>query len=149
MKDIDIHIVDFDSEYRKASVELRYQVLRKPLGLKYTPRQLAEEINEVHIVAVLQHQVVGVLLLKVINRQVLKMRQVAVRPDLQQSGIGRQLVVFSEDYACRNGYTSIELHARDTAKAFYLKLGYTVVGDAFEEVGIKHYKMTKRLSSFQ
>jgi predicted GNAT family N-acyltransferase len=38
------------------------------------------------------------------------------------------------------------LHARETAVPFYLKLGYEVVGGQFEEVGIPHFKMEKKLS---
>jgi predicted GNAT family N-acyltransferase len=37
------------------------------------------------------------------------------------------------------------LHARATAVPFYLRLGYTVVGEPFEEVGIPHRGMEKAL----
>lgn len=35
------------------------------------------------------------------------------------------------------------LHARDSALDFYLSLGYSIVGDPFEEVGIPHHRMEK------
>jgi predicted GNAT family N-acyltransferase len=73
------------------------------------------------------------------------MRQVAVDTDCQQSGIGKLLVFFSEQYAKNNGFHTIELHARDAAKDFYLKQNYIVEGDVFTEVGIPHYKMKKKL----
>ena len=87
----------------------------------------------------------GVLLLKVAGANVLKMRQVAVATDCQHSGIGMLLVFFAEQYAKNNGFHLIELHARDTAKDFYLKLNYKVEGNVFMEVGIPHYKMKKVL----
>jgi predicted GNAT family N-acyltransferase len=37
------------------------------------------------------------------------------------------------------------MHARKSAAAFYEKLGYQIIGDAFEEVTIPHYEMQKNL----
>lgn len=145
MENIDIQIVEYDSPLQKKSVELRTKVLREPLGLVYTPEQLAAEKHEVHIVALKGDKVVGVLLLKIAGKYLLKMRQVAVDTDCQQSGIGKLLVFFSEQYAKNNGFHTIELHARDAAKDFYLKQNYIVEGDVFTEVGIPHYKMKKKL----
>ena len=145
MENIQIQIVDFDSELRKKSIELRYKVLREPLGLVYTAEQLAEESAQVHIVAVTNDKVVGVVVLKADADSVLKMRQVAVDPNLQQSGIGKKMVLFSEKWAVDNQYAIIELHARDTAKDFYLKMDYTIIGNEFTEVGIPHFKMVKKL----
>ncbi len=145
MENIDIQIVEYDSPLQKKSVELRTKVLREPLGLVYTPEQLSAEKDEVHIIALSGDMVVGVLLLKIAGENLLKMRQVAVDTDCQQSGIGKLLVFFSEQYAKNNGFHTIELHARDAAKDFYLKQNYIVEGDVFTEVGIPHYKMKKKL----
>jgi predicted GNAT family N-acyltransferase len=43
---------------------------------------------------------------------------------------------------------AIELHARANAVNFYAKYAYRIVGDEFEEVGIPHFKMIKRLMQF-
>ena len=145
MENIDIQIVEYDSELQKKSVELRYKVLREPLGLIYTAAQLAEEKDEIHLVATQNTKVLGVVVLKKLDNFVLIMRQVAVDSNLQKSGIGKKMVVFSVQYAVENGFNSIELHARDAAKDFYLKLDYHIVGDMFVEVGIPHYEMKKVL----
>ena len=39
------------------------------------------------------------------------------------------------------GGSEIALHARESAVPFYLALGYGLVGEPFEEVGIPHRKM--------
>jgi predicted GNAT family N-acyltransferase len=72
-----------------------------------------------------------------------KMRQVAVSPDRQGSGLGRELVLESEAWARRNGFAEIRLHARLNAVPFYERLGYHVEGDEFLEVGIPHFLMRK------
>ena len=73
------------------------------------------------------------------------MRQLAVVPDLQRQGIGKALVEYSEALARQNGYRRMILHARETAVAFYEKLGYSRFGDQFEEVTIPHWAMEKQL----
>ena len=74
------------------------------------------------------------------------MRQVAVEPDLQGQGIGAEMVRLSEQVGSEKGFTEMILHARDTAVAFYLRLGYEIVGEPFEEVTIPHREMRKPLA---
>ena len=71
------------------------------------------------------------------------MRQVAVDESYQSKGIGRALVEYCEQVARDEQFTEIILHARETAVAFYLKLGYEVYGEPFIEVGIPHRNMRK------
>ncbi len=143
MNDVEIQIVAFGSTIYEQTITLRDDVLRKPIGLAYTPDQLALEHDEVHIAAVLNGNVIGVLLLRKGEYRVLKMRQVAVATTFQRCGIGRKLVVFAEKYAKENNFDAIELHARESALAFYKSLYYTQIGDEFIEVGLPHFKMKK------
>lgn len=142
-EDYKISIALFKSKEYEEAVALRYEVLRKPLGLTYTPEQLAEEETEWHVVAVEDGKVVGVLLLKKISDTKLKMRQFAVADAYQGQGIGSALVAFAEDFAIENGFSTIVLNARMTAVPFYKRLGYEVEGEEFVEVGIPHLRMLK------
>jgi len=136
------------AEYQ-STVDLRYKVLRKPLGLTYTPDALAAEADSIHIACHLGDKLVGCLILKPQGETAMQMRQVAVDEGMQGKGIGRALVQFSEEEACKNTTNSQEckiwLHARETAVAFYERLGYTRDGEKFEEVGIPHWFMYKVL----
>lgn len=138
----------FGSNEHALSIELRREVLRKPLGLDFNQRDLDAEIDQFHLAAFINNQLVGILILKQmkdIGNTVLKMRQVAVNPDHQSMGVGRELVEFSEEWAKENGYDTIDLHARKNVLPFYLKMNYQVQGDEFLEVGIPHFKMIKSL----
>lgn len=139
-------ILEFGSKQQIQSIGLRYEVLRKPLGLIYDPEDLKAEANEVHMGMMRGEFVVAVLLLKKIADRKMKMRQVAVSSAEQGSGIGSALVDYCEKWCLENGITEIELHAREAAVSFYLKAGYHIVGDRFEEVGIPHFKMIKNLN---
>ncbi len=79
----DIHCSEllFGSKFQIASVALRDRVLRKPLGLYYSPEALQAESAEWHLAAHIGASLLAVLLLKKADChsvEVLKMRQVAV-----------------------------------------------------------------------
>jgi predicted GNAT family N-acyltransferase len=131
-------------EYDK-TVGLRYRVLREPLGLGFTAKQLAEEANQIHIYGISGNQVAACLVLMPLQNGEIKMRQVAVDNHLQGSGIGTQMVAFAEKLALENGYKLMTLHARQTAVPFYSRLDYKITGGPFIEVGIPHRKMEKIL----
>jgi len=140
---IDIKQIAFGGTEHKKEIELRYRILRQPLGLHYTQEQLAAEKDEFHFAAFDGEKLVGCLLMKAIDNKEIKMRQVAVDEDYQGKGVGKALVFFSEKFASENGFSLITLHARKTAIPFYEKLGYQVVGEEFIEVAQPHLKMRK------
>lgn len=130
------------SEYDK-TVELRDKILRKPLGLSFSPDDLAKENDSAHVACFQDDDLLGCLILQP-DGSGLKMRQVAVSEKSQGMGIGKLLVEFSEQYAKSKGFSNIHMHARESAVGFYLKLGYSVEGETFEEVTIPHRFMIKR-----
>jgi predicted GNAT family N-acyltransferase len=133
-------VAAFGSSEQLQAVELRRDVLRTPLGLDFTPEELAAEQDDLHLVA-LDPDVVACLVLTRVDEVRMKMRQVAVDPHRQGGGVGSQLVRFSEEVARERGYREMVLNARETAVPFYLRLGYRQVGERFEEVTIPHFKM--------
>jgi predicted GNAT family N-acyltransferase len=141
-----IRIIEFGSPEHDEEVALRTKVLRKPLGLSFSKEDLQSETNQIHIGAFVDSTLVGCLLLISLSDTVVKMRQVAVDPDQQKSGLGKQLVEFCEALAQARGFKEIELNARQPVVGFYEKLGYHTVGEAFIEVGIPHRKMKKNIS---
>lgn len=138
--------IEFATPEYDEAVRLRYEVLRRPLGLDFTPEQLAAEYEDVHLVTFdARSQIIAYLCLTPLDDAQVKMRQVAVAPAWQGKGVGKQLVAASERLARDLGFTRMTLHARETAVPFYLQLGYQTVGERFEEVSIPHFAMEKAL----
>ena len=142
---IEVYPIAHGSKTYNQTVELRRRVLRQPLGLDFSDEELVNESDEYHFAALNSGDLVGCLILVPSTSGEVKMRQVAIEPAVQGKGIGTLLVEESERFARSNGYTKMTLHARETAVPFYERLGYTVVGDVFEEVTIPHYRMSKSL----
>jgi predicted GNAT family N-acyltransferase len=134
-------LLEWGSKMQIQSIGLRYEVLRKPLGLFFSHEELMAESGQIHVGMVLGERVLAVLLLKIMDGNVAKMRQVAVAESCQGQGLGKQLVRFSEQICREKQVKRIELHARKSAIQFYQTLGYHTQGNEFEEVGIPHISM--------
>jgi ribosomal protein S18 acetylase RimI-like enzyme len=126
-------------------VQLRNDILRRPLGLQFTPEELEKEKEEILIGAFEEEKMLGCCMLIKQDPVSVRLRQMAVLNNLQGKGIGRALMQFAENIARDRGFQKITMHARKTAVGFYEKLGYRVCGQEFEEVTIPHYVMEKLL----
>jgi predicted GNAT family N-acyltransferase len=138
-------LIEHGSGEYEETVALRDEVLRKPLGLSYDPAELAGEKDSFHLALREGLELVACLVLKPLNERCIKMRQFAVRESSQAKGFGRELVNYAHSFATERGYAEIVLHARETARGFYEKLGYEAEGDSFVEVGLPHIAMQKKL----
>ena len=140
-----LKIIDHNSKEYKQMVELRKQILRKPLGLDFSPEDLEKEKDDLLIAAFEDDHMLGCCILTQINPTTVRLRQMAVKAGLQGKGIGRVLMQFAENIARDRGNKKLCMHSRKTAAGFYEKLGYTIAGDEFTEVTIPHYNMEKQL----
>lgn len=135
--------LEFGSNEQLKSIELRREILRVPLKLDFSEEELAQEKEQIHIGCYNEMELIGILLLVPKTNGYLKMRQVAVSKAMQGKGVGKFMVNFSEEWAIKNNYTTIELNARKTAVPFYLSMNYTIIGNEFLEVGLPHLRMEK------
>ena len=142
---IEIRTVVHGSEVFRRVVALREAVLRKPLGLVYQLADLAAEHDQFHLAAFVGETPVASVILQWLPGGLAKMRQMAVDPAHQRTGLGARLVAELEAEAARRQCARIVLHARESALGFYLRLGYEVRGETFTEVGLPHRRMEKEL----
>ncbi|MBL0054726.1 MAG: GNAT family N-acetyltransferase [Chitinophagaceae bacterium] len=137
--------IDHGTKEYKQMVNLRDAVLRKPLGLSFSPEELAREKEDILIGAFDEDEILACCLLTKVDPETLKLRQMAVQNNLQGKGIGASLMTFAENLARDKGYRKLTMHARDSAIGFYEKFGYKTKGDEFIEVNVPHHIMEKKL----
>lgn len=140
-----LKIIDHGSREYQQMVQLRNDILRKPLKLTLTPEELEKEKDEILIGAFEEEKMLGCCMLIIIDPSTVRLRQMAVLNNLQGKGIGRALMQFAENIARDRGFKKIIMHARKSAAGFYEKLGYQVCGPEFVEVTLPHYEMEKKL----
>lgn len=140
-----LRMIDYGTKEYQQMVSLRNEILRKPIGLHFDKEELEREKDDVLMGAFEDDKLLGCCLLTKVDAKTVRLRQMAVPNNMQGKGIGRALMIFSENIARDLGYKTLIMHARKTALGFYEKLGYAKSGEEFEEVTIPHYVMEKAL----
>lgn len=140
-------IIQHGSDAYEASLNLRHEVLRAPLGMDLfdgSYDDLSEESRYYHFGAFDENgKLVSCVLGIPTATHEIRIKQMVVAESHQKKGVGKRLFMAFEAYLLNLGFQVFLLHARMTAHGFYLNMGYTIVGDKFDEVGIPHYKMSK------
>ncbi len=140
-----LRMIDHGTKEYQQMVNLRNEILRKPLGLTFDREELEKEKEDILMGAFEDERLLGCCLLTRVDATTVRLRQMAVPNNMQGKGIGRALMIFAENIARDLGYKKLCMHARKTAVGFYQKLGYSISGDEFVEVTIPHYTMEKVL----
>ncbi len=119
-----LKIIDHNTPQYQDMIQLRNEVLRKPLGIVFSPEELEKEKENLLIGAYEDDVMLGCCMLVEEAPDTVRLRQMAVLNDLQGKGIGKALMNFAENLARDRGYTRITMHARKNSIGFYEKMGY-------------------------
>ena len=71
--------------------------------------------------------------------------RMAVDAAARGAGHGAAVLAVLHREARRQGLTEVELHAQVGARGFWERAGYAAVGEEYEEAGIAHVTMRRRL----
>ena len=74
-----------------------------------------------------------------------KIGRVAVLKEARGLGLGLALMQFVLDEARRLGFTEAVLDSQTYAIPFYERLGFTAEGEEFDDAGIPHFLMRRKL----
>jgi len=143
-----IKLIDHGTKEYKQMIDLRYDILRKPLRLSFLEEELEKEKKDILIGAFEEEKMLGCCLLTEIDKDCIQLRQMAVQNNLQGKGIGASMMNFAENVAKDAGYKILMMHARKSAIGFYERLGYKVSGNEFLEISIPHFVMEKKISHY-
>lgn len=140
-----LRFITVDDPAYDRELELRYRVLREPLGRSRADVAFPFEPESLHLVAEREADVVGCVLFHPESATAGRLFQMAVVAGGRRRGLGRRLVATLEDALRGRGIRTVHLHARAEVIGFYERLGYTAFGDPFVEVGLAHRHMQKTL----
>ncbi|MDG2399649.1 MAG: GNAT family N-acetyltransferase [Akkermansiaceae bacterium] len=131
-------------EYQEL-LRLRFNELRKPLGLEWTEAEGEADKLDRHFGLYHREVLVGSVVVATLKTGFAKLRQIAVANSQQGHGVGKSLMAAIESFLAREGVKRFELHARVDVAGFYDSLAYHQQGQIFEEIGLPHVKMIKLL----
>jgi len=125
---------------------LRWEVLRKPLGMPPGSEALPEDELSLHLVALQGKKVVGCVCFHQENETHGRIYQMAISEDYQGSGFGRKLIYTLENSLIKRGIRDVYLYARLESEGFYQRMGYHSEGEMIKRMGVLHRMMRKELS---
>ena len=126
-------------------MNFRFQNLRKPLNLEWSKNDLMNEDQQNHFALKNQNEIVGSFCLKKIDCSTIRLRQMAIKKNLQKQGYGSSILKFTEKFAIMNNYKKIIIIARLSAIDFYKKNFFKTSGNIFIDVTVKSIKMYKEI----
>ena len=142
--DLEIRPIARNGE-RDAALTLRHRVFCEEQGVALDLEADGRDGEALHVVAVSDGAVVGTCRL-VLDGGTAKLGRMAVEPEARGRGIGAALLAGAEREARAAGAHRIALHAQAQARELYARGGYAERGEIFEEAGIEHLLMEKRLA---
>jgi predicted GNAT family N-acyltransferase len=90
-------------------------------------------------------QAIGTARIRFLSQNQAKIERLAVLKEARGSGAGQALMEAAIAFLADQGVAEALIHAQAYLQAFYEKLGFVPEGDIFDEAGIPHLKMRKRL----
>ena len=89
---MELNVINSASPYYEKVLSLRNKILRIPLGLNLADEDLSDEENQVTIIMTRDEQVVACVMLKIIDKDIIKLRQMAVDDAVQGIGVGATML---------------------------------------------------------
>lgn len=144
MNHIIIRIADFSQNFSVIQ-KIRRTVFQEEQGIS-TELEF-DGLDEIcqHLIADLNGQAVGTARVRYLDNTTAKIERLAVLPLARGKGIGKQITMIALDVIAHQSVSQVVVHAQEYIKGLYENLGFQQEGEIFEEAGIRHVKMRKRL----
>jgi len=124
---------------------LRWEVLRKPLGMPPGSEALPEDELSLHLVALQEKNVVGCVCFHPETEIQGRIYQMAISEDYQGNGFGRKLIYTLENSLIKRGIREVYIYARQESEGFYQRMGYHPEEDLIKRLGVLHRTMRKAI----
>lgn len=103
-----------------------------------------DKISE-QIIAYLDDKPVGTARVRYLDNVTAKIERLAVIPAARGLGLGKQIMEKALEVAAKNNIHEVIIHSQQYIVGLHQKLGFESEGEVFEEAGIPHVKMRKKL----
>ncbi len=144
MSQLILKLFAYPEEFSQMQV-IRRSVFQEEQGVD--PALEFDGLDEIadHLLAYLDNQPVGTARIRYLNQHTAKVERLAVLSEARGKGLGKKLMEKALDVAAKKNIEEVVVNAQDYVKSLYEQLGFEQVGERFDEAGIAHVKMVKRL----
>ena len=99
------------------------------------------------ILAYMNAQPIGTARIRYLDDRTAKIERLAVLPIVRGKGIGKLIMEKAIELAAQKKMQEVVIHSQEYIQGLHQKLGFEPEGAVFEEAGIPHVKMRKKLGS--
>ncbi|WP_306056091.1 GNAT family N-acetyltransferase [Natronococcus wangiae] len=142
---VEVRVAESKAE-REDAFGVRHEVFVEEQGVDEELEYDEHDPDAVHFVAYDGGEAVGAARLRELEGGAAKVERVAVLEPRREEGIGRELMTAVESRARELALGTLKLHSQTHAADFYRDLDYDRRGEEFDEAGIPHVEMRKRLN---
>lgn len=144
MCDITIRLAEMPIDFPGIQA-VRYSVFQLEQGVSAELEFDGQDEAATHFVALMNSKVIGTVRVRFLGDNFAKIERLAVLQEARGSGAGRALMKEALEFLTERDVSEVLIHAQAYLKGFYESLGFVAEGKLFEEAGIPHFKMRKRL----
>ena len=144
MKQLSVKIAHLPDDWA-AICAIRRAVFQQEQGVDEALEFDGRDDEAVQFLAYLDDRPVGTARIRFLSQSTAKLERLAVLSNARKQGVGQQIMQTALKLLDEKNISEVRIHAQEPVKEFYQALGFEVEGDRFEEAGIPHLKMSKRL----
>ena len=144
MKEFVYKLVE-DAGELECALEVRKQVFVGEQGILENVVFDGNESGAMHMVVKDGEKVIGTARVRFPEAKQAKLERMAVLKPFRCQGVGQRIVFFLVRELENRQIEKIVLHAQRGVVGFYQACGFNTLGVPFEEAGIEHLKMGKKL----
>ncbi|OKH26396.1 GNAT family N-acetyltransferase [Chroogloeocystis siderophila] len=127
--------------------EIRRVVFQEEQGVDTALEFDGKDDTAEQLIAYRNAQPVGTARIRYLDTKTAKIERLAVLSTARGQGIGKQLMQKAIERAIAQKMQEAVIHAQEYVKALYQQLGFVQEGETFDEAGIPHVKMRRKLTS--
>jgi len=144
MSDFIVKVTNFYEDF-PAIQGIRKSVFQEEQGVDPDLDFDGEDETCDQLIASLDKEYVGTARIRYLNQTTAKIERLAVLPIARGYGVGKKIMQKALEVIDSKNIPEVLIHAQEYIKALYQQLGFQQEGEVFEEAGIRHVKMRRKL----
>ena len=144
MSDFIVKVTNFYEDF-PAIQGIRKSVFQEEQGVDPDLDFDGEDETCDQLIASLDKEYVGTARIRYLNQTTAKIERLAVLPIARGYGVGKKIMQKALEVIDSKNIPEVLIHAQEYIKALYEQLGFQQEGEVFEEGGIRHVKMRKKV----
>ncbi|NJL81505.1 MAG: GNAT family N-acetyltransferase [Richelia sp. RM2_1_2] len=143
MTEIIIKVVDW--EEFPVIEKVRKKVFQDEQKVKLELDFDGKDENCSQLIAYLNKEAVGTARIRYLDEKTAKIERLAVLYKARGKGIGKKIMQKALEVIANENIPEVTINAQEYIKKLHQQLGFEQVGEVFQEAGIPHVKMVKKV----